>query len=87
MCTTAIYKLYHCIIFFSLSKHKANTAELHPKVRQTCSQLTNWFVSFAASGSGLMGSVTISTSLTLVTMSGGGGAEGTEMMILGIWSW
>ena len=36
MCTTAIYKLYYCILFFSLSKHKANTAELHPKVRQTC---------------------------------------------------
>ena len=36
MFTTAIYKLYFCIIFISLSKHKANTAELHPKVRQTC---------------------------------------------------
>ena len=23
--------------FFSISKHKANTTELHPKVRQTCS--------------------------------------------------
>ena len=22
--------------FFSISKHKANTTELHPKVRQTC---------------------------------------------------
>ena len=22
--------------FFSMSKHKANTTELHPKVRQTC---------------------------------------------------
>ena len=36
MCTTAIYKLYYLILFFSLSKHKANTSELHPKVRQTC---------------------------------------------------
>ena len=26
-------------LFFSISKHKANTTELHPKVRQTCSQL------------------------------------------------
>ena len=34
MCTAAIYKHYYCIIF--LSKHKANTTELHPKVRQTC---------------------------------------------------
>ena len=25
--------------FFSISKHKANTTELHPKVRQTCYQL------------------------------------------------
>ena len=24
------------IVFFSLSEHKANTTELHPKVRQTC---------------------------------------------------
>ena len=24
--------------FFSISKHKAKTTELHPKVRQTCSQ-------------------------------------------------
>ena len=23
-------------LFFSISKHKANTTELHPKVRQTC---------------------------------------------------
>ena len=36
MCTNAIYKLYYCILFFSLSQHKANTTELHPKVRQTC---------------------------------------------------
>ena len=26
-------------LFFSISKHKANTTELHPKVRQTCSIL------------------------------------------------
>ena len=26
------------ITFFSISKHKANTTELHPKVRQTCFQ-------------------------------------------------
>ena len=39
MCTAAIYKLYYCILFFSLSKHKANTTELHPKVRQTCFSL------------------------------------------------
>ena len=25
--------------FFSISKHEANTTELHPKVRQTCSPL------------------------------------------------
>ena len=25
--------------FFSVSKHKANATELHPKVRQTCSHL------------------------------------------------
>ena len=25
--------------FFSISKHKANTTELHPKVRQTCIDL------------------------------------------------
>ena len=25
--------------FFSISKHKANTTELHPKVRQTCSHI------------------------------------------------
>ena len=36
MCTTAIYKLYYCILSFSLCKHKANTAELHPNVRPTC---------------------------------------------------
>ena len=36
MCTNAIYKLYYCILFFSLSQHKANTTELHSKVRQTC---------------------------------------------------
>ena len=24
------------VILFSISKHKANTTELHPKVRQTC---------------------------------------------------
>ena len=23
-------------LFFSIGKHKANTTELHPKVRQTC---------------------------------------------------
>ena len=28
--------------FFSISKHKANTTELHPKVRQTCHLL--WLV-------------------------------------------
>ena len=31
--------------FFSISKHKANTTELHPKVRQTCpsqSQMRSW---------------------------------------------
>ena len=39
MCTTAIYKLYYCILSFSLFKHKANTAELHPKVRPTCLNL------------------------------------------------
>ena len=32
MCNTAIYKLYYVILFFSLSEHKANTTELHPKV-------------------------------------------------------
>ena len=42
MCTIAIYKLYYCILYFSLSKHKANTAELHPKVRQTC-LFVNWW--------------------------------------------
>ena len=26
----------HIRLFFSISKHKANTTELHPKVRQTC---------------------------------------------------
>ena len=26
-------------LFFSISKHKENTTELHPKVRQTCYQL------------------------------------------------
>ena len=26
-------------LFFSISKHKANTTELHPKVRQTCLNL------------------------------------------------
>ena len=36
MCNTAISKLYYGILFFSLSEHKANTTELHPKVRQTC---------------------------------------------------
>ena len=36
MCTTDIYKLYYCILSFSLSKHEANTTELHPKVRPTC---------------------------------------------------
>ena len=25
--------------YFSISKHKANTTELHPKVRQTCFDL------------------------------------------------
>ena len=35
MCNTAIYKLYYGILFFSLSEHKANLTELHPKVRQT----------------------------------------------------
>ena len=39
MCTTAIYKLYYGILFFSFSEHKANTTELHPKVRQTCTWL------------------------------------------------
>ena len=27
---------HYVITFFSISKHKANTTELHPKVRQTC---------------------------------------------------
>ena len=39
MCNTAIYKLYYGILFFSLSEHKANLTELHPKVRQTCTDL------------------------------------------------
>ena len=26
----------HPRVIFSMSKHKANTTELHPKVRQTC---------------------------------------------------
>ena len=29
--------------FFSISKHKANTTELHPKVRQTCSVMFSLF--------------------------------------------
>ena len=35
----------HHRLFFSISKHKANTTELHPKVRQTCqllNDLLNW---------------------------------------------
>ena len=31
--------------FFSISKHKANTSELHPKVRQTCSNCRQVVVS------------------------------------------
>ena len=31
--------LGHHRVFFSISKHKANTTELHPKVKQTCSNL------------------------------------------------
>ena len=27
-------------LFFSISKHEANTTELHPKVRQTCLYLS-----------------------------------------------
>ena len=34
----------HYFTFFSISKHKANTTELHPKVRQTClkKQTVQW---------------------------------------------
>ena len=31
--------LGHYRLFFSISKHMANTTELHPKVRQTCKLL------------------------------------------------
>ena len=31
--------------FFSISKHKANTTELHPKVRKTCGELKTSYIS------------------------------------------
>ena len=31
-------------LFVSISKHKANTTELHPKVRQTCYFIYYWTI-------------------------------------------
>ena len=36
--------------FFSISKHKANTSELHPKVRKTCLQILLFIQPYRAEG-------------------------------------
>ena len=43
--TIGHYRITICLIF-SISKHKANTTELHPNVRQTCYTLKLMDISF-----------------------------------------